>query len=164
MYIYYRDQIKCPFHSWYETRKAELELMKAKVEVELAEGEISRLSSQVFNDVMVRNWSHPEWHFFIRCTDLTTCEAFLKAVQTVLQRPPAKFTLYFLPKDQKWTEAREKITDTETLEGAPRNTRITELWTNGGGRRPTWNCISHFGNEFPCNAGPPHIVLLTRRQ
>ena len=75
---------------------------------------------------MLRNWSLPDHHFFIRCNHLTTYEAFLKAVQTDLKRPPSEFKLYFLPKDQKWTEARGKNTDTVTLQRALQEIRKSQ--------------------------------------
>ena len=96
-------------NSWYGRQK--------KAEAKL-KGEISRLLAMAFNDVMLRNWSNPERHFFIRYRQSTTYEAFMKAAQSELRRPPSEIQLYFLPKDQKWQEARKKITDTETLQTA----------------------------------------------
>ena len=106
-------------NSWNETRNA-------KAEAVLAKDQIRKLLAQVFHDVMLRNWSHPERHFFIRCNDLTTYEAFWNAVQAELKRPPSEIKLYFLPKDRKWTEAREKITDTLSLQRALQEIRESQ--------------------------------------
>ena len=57
---------------------------------------------------------------------LTTYEVFLEAVQAKLKRTPSEFKLYFLPKDKKWTEAREKIIDTNSLQGALKEVRESQ--------------------------------------